>query len=81
MIKLDCMHCKRPLHLNHPVFWRYQGPVKCFHCGKVMDVNIFDGRLQHSGSRNAALQDDETDQFSETAARPTPVLINSVSMS
>jgi len=48
MMKLDCMHCDGSLHLNHPVFWRYQGPVKCFHCGNVMNVTIFDGRVQLS---------------------------------
>jgi len=47
-MRINCITCRRTLHLDHPVFDEYQGPVKCFHCGTVMDVDIFDGTLRAS---------------------------------
>jgi ribosomal protein S27E len=45
-MKINCSACRRELILNHPVFMEYTGPVKCFFCGAVMDVEIIEGLLQ-----------------------------------
>ena len=52
-MRMECITCHRTLHLDHPVFEEYQGPVKCFHCGTVMDVDISGGTLHASALRES----------------------------
>ncbi len=54
-MRIDCMNCNKGMNLDHPVFEEYQGPVKCFHCGMIMDVDITEGRLQTSSSQGSEL--------------------------
>lgn len=53
-MKINCINCDREVDLDHPVFEEYQGPVKCFHCGTVMDVDIAEGLLQSASLRGDA---------------------------
>ena len=62
-MKIDCISCSGRMNLDHPVFEEYQGPVKCFHCGTLMDVEIARGQLRTSslqGSELPVVQDPVT---------------------
>ena len=37
-MKMTCIVCGREVNLDHVIFENYQGPVKCFSCGAMMEV-------------------------------------------
>jgi len=53
-MKINCPACRRELILNHSVFMGYTGPVKCFFCGAVIDVEIAGGLLQSAPKNRIA---------------------------
>ena len=44
-MKVDCILCGHEVSLNHGVFHDYEGSVKCFCCGTMMDITTSEGRL------------------------------------
>jgi len=54
-MKIVCFACHKEVALDHPIFEDYAGPVKCFMCGAVMDVDIAAGLLQRSSLRSNPL--------------------------
>jgi hypothetical protein len=42
---VNCTSCGREINLDHKVFEDYDGPVKCFCCGVMMEVKVADGLL------------------------------------
>jgi uncharacterized Zn finger protein len=44
-MRIDCNHCDYELNLDHKVFQNYEGPIKCFCCGTVMDIKAKQGKL------------------------------------
>jgi len=42
---VNCTSCGREINLDHKVFDDYSGPVKCFCCGIMMEVEVTDGFL------------------------------------
>lgn len=49
-MKIDCTKCDSEVNLDHEVFNDYQGPVKCFCCGTIMDIRITGGILRSAAS-------------------------------
>jgi hypothetical protein len=47
-MRISCLSCRREINLDHPVFHNYQGTVKCFACGKMMDITTIEGALSQS---------------------------------
>ena len=44
-MKVDCILCGHEVSLNHHVFYDYEGSVKCFCCGAMMDITTSEGVL------------------------------------
>ena len=40
-----CIVCGKEVNLDHVIFQNYQGPVKCFSCGTMMEVKTARGTL------------------------------------
>jgi hypothetical protein len=43
---VNCTSCGWEINLDHKVFDDYDGPVKCFCCGVMMEVKVTDGFLR-----------------------------------
>lgn len=44
-MNVTCIACSRDVNLDHVVFENYEGPVKCFSCGAMMEVRTVGGVL------------------------------------
>jgi hypothetical protein len=44
-MRMACMGCGREVNLDHIIFDNYEGPVKCFSCGIMMEVKTVQGVL------------------------------------
>jgi len=44
-MKMTCIVCGREVNLDHVIFENYQGPVKCFSCGAMMEVKTGQGMV------------------------------------
>jgi ribosomal protein S27E len=44
-MKIICMSCEREVNLDHKVFEDYQGLVKCFSCGAMLEIKTSRGVL------------------------------------
>jgi hypothetical protein len=44
-MKIICISCKREVNLDHKVFEDYRGPVKCFSCGSMLEIQTSRGVL------------------------------------
>jgi ribosomal protein S27E len=44
-MKVKCLSCGHELNLDHGIFENYSGPVKCFSCGRMMEVKTVGGIL------------------------------------
>ena len=44
-MKIKCACCAREINLDHKVFENYDGPIKCFRCGSLMQVRTEEGNL------------------------------------
>jgi transcription elongation GreA/GreB family factor len=42
-MKMSCITCGREVNLDHVIFQNYEGPVKCFSCGTMMEVKTAQG--------------------------------------
>ena len=42
-MKINCISCERELNLDHKVFENYEGPVKYFSCGAMLDIQTSRG--------------------------------------
>ena len=42
-MEVKCLTCKRGINLDHVVFENYLGPVKCFSCSSMMEVETKEG--------------------------------------
>ena len=51
-MRINCLSCRHEINLDHPVFRDYHGPVKCFACGKMMDIKTIQGALAQSSLWN-----------------------------
>jgi DNA-directed RNA polymerase subunit N (RpoN/RPB10) len=49
---VNCTSCGREINLDHKVFHDYDGPVKCFCCGVMMEIKVADGFLHSINSLN-----------------------------
>ena len=48
-IKINCISCGHQFDLTE-TYQDYEGPVKCWICGKVHEVKIEDGLIKRLGS-------------------------------
>jgi ribosomal protein S27E len=53
-MRMACMGCGRDVNLDHVIFDNYEGPVKCFCCGTIMEVKTVRGALDSMIVRTAA---------------------------
>jgi DNA-directed RNA polymerase subunit N (RpoN/RPB10) len=44
-MKINCTSCGGEVNLDHRVFEEYEGPVKCFSCGAMLEIKTFQGVL------------------------------------
>ena len=44
-MNMTCIVCGREVNLDHVVFENYEGPVKCFSCGAMMEIRTVGGVL------------------------------------
>ncbi len=44
-MRINCATCESEISLDHKVFNDYDGPVKCFCCGTMMDIRTKGGIL------------------------------------
>jgi len=63
-MKVNCTSCGHEINLDHKVFHDYVGPVKCFCCGAMMEVNVTGGFL-YSINPLSILEYPTTDSFRE----------------
>lgn len=49
-MKIDCPSCGSEVNLDHKVFEDYDGPIKCFCCGTMMEVRTESGIINAVGS-------------------------------
>jgi predicted nucleic acid-binding Zn ribbon protein len=45
--RIKCIACGQEVNLDHVVFQNYEGPVKCFSCGAMMEVKTTRGTVDH----------------------------------
>lgn len=44
-MNMACIGCTRDVNLDHVIFENYNGPVKCFSCGTIMEIRTVGGVL------------------------------------
>ena len=44
-MRVKCISCGNELNLDHWVFEEYSGPVKCFSCSAMMELNSTAGEV------------------------------------
>ncbi len=44
-MRMVCTGCGREVNLDHVVFDNYEGPIKCFSCGIMMEIKTVQGML------------------------------------
>jgi ribosomal protein S27E len=44
-MKINCISCEKEVNLDHEVFENYEGPVKCFSCGAMLEIQTSRGVL------------------------------------
>jgi hypothetical protein len=42
-MKISCISCEGEVNLDHKVFDDYEGPVKCFTCGAMLEIQTLQG--------------------------------------
>jgi ribosomal protein S27E len=52
-MRVKCLSCGNELNLDHWVFEDYSGPVKCFSCSAMMDVQSTGGEIYEKLTLNA----------------------------
>jgi uncharacterized Zn finger protein len=46
-MEIACIVCGQDVNLDHRVFQNYEGPIKCFSCGTMMEVKTTQGTVDH----------------------------------
>jgi hypothetical protein len=44
-MKINCISCESGVNLDHKIFEDYEGPVKCFSCGAMLEIKTLNGVL------------------------------------
>ena len=44
---VSCINCSREVNLDHVIFDNYEGPVKCFSCGTMMEIRTAKGTVDN----------------------------------
>jgi ribosomal protein S27E len=55
-MKINCISCEREVNLDHRVFEDYEGPVKCFSCGAMLEIKTTKGVIGTINVLNALPQ-------------------------
>jgi uncharacterized Zn finger protein len=63
-MKIDCPSCASEVSLDHKVFEDYDGPVKCFCCGTMVEIRTEGGiinavrssEIPPAHSKNSAIE-------------------------
>jgi hypothetical protein len=45
-MKIKCLCCEREINLDHEIFENYAGPVKCFGCSAMLELNTQQGDVR-----------------------------------
>ena len=45
-MEIKCISCGREINLDHKVFENYSGPIKCFCCSAMMEVQTAQGAIR-----------------------------------
>ena len=45
-MKINCISCGHKVDLDDDCYEDYAGLIKCFACGKLLEINCKDGKLQ-----------------------------------
>jgi ribosomal protein S27E len=45
-MKINCLSCGHSLGLDEEVYSDYEGQVKCWSCGALLEVKLEEGRLK-----------------------------------
>jgi hypothetical protein len=61
-MKINCISCESRVNLDHKIFEDYEGPVKCFSCGAMLEIKTFNGALS-SINPSSALPQYSTDEI------------------
>lgn len=54
-MNMTCIACSRDVNLDHMVFENYDGPVKCFSCGTMMEIRTEGGVLNSVAPQGCAV--------------------------
>jgi len=52
-MEVECPCCQNHIQLRHQVFATYRGPVKCFSCGSMAEIETAEGVLQSASELRA----------------------------
>ena len=67
-MRMTCIACGTEVNLDHVVFENYNGPVKCFSCGSLMEVRTAQGVVDNVALLGeAAIYADKTGSIGESA--------------
>ena len=44
-MKFECLMCGYEINLDHDIFIEYEGPIKCFSCGGMMEIRTVQGTV------------------------------------
>ena len=55
-MKIICISCEREVNLDHKVFEDYEGPVKCFSYGAMLEIQTSNGVLSSMDVLSKLLQ-------------------------
>ena len=62
-MKINCISCEREVNLDHRVFEDYEGPVKCFDCGAMLEIKTTKGVIGSINVLNALPQHSTEETF------------------
>lgn len=63
-MKVNCISCGNDITLDHMIFHDYDGSIKCFCCGAMMEVKVTGGFL-YSINPLGILKSPNTDNLRE----------------
>ena len=47
-MEVKCPRCRNHIQLGHHIFKTYRGPVKCFSCGTMAEIETAEGVLRNA---------------------------------
>ncbi|MBU1053958.1 MAG: hypothetical protein KKC46_09030 [Proteobacteria bacterium] len=45
-MKINCLSCGHNLDLDEETYSDYEGQVKCYACGALLEINLVEGRIR-----------------------------------